>query len=90
MQNKTRIQIADSLGIVVFDSTDLYYLPDHICTLSSITFAEGCAWQFVTIALPPEANIHILLIKWQLSGHGLPDILLAYIQFPVPAIHFCQ
>ena len=34
----------------------LYFLPDYICILSGITFAERCALQFVTIALASGAN----------------------------------
>ena len=49
---------SDSLVIFVFDITNLYFLPGHICTLSSITFAEGCAWKFVTIELASGANTH--------------------------------
>ena len=55
-KTKTRqIQIAYSLVIFVFDGIDSYFLPDHICTLSSIIFAEGCAWQFVTKTLASGA-----------------------------------
>ena len=51
-----QILIVDSLIIFVFDITKSYFLPDHICTLSRIIFADECAWQFVTIELDSGSN----------------------------------
>ena len=90
MQNKTRqILIADSLVIFVFDITDSYFLPGHIYTLS-----RGCAWQFITIALAsaytPLFTKRFVDSMTAFAEGGSSRILLAHIQFPLPAIHFLQ
>ena len=61
MQNKTQQNlIADLLVIFVLYITDSNFLPDHIGTLSSITFSKGCAciWSQQTLIYTHILSIH--------------------------------
>ena len=46
---------ADLLVIFVFNVTRSDIILDNICTLSGITFTEGRAWKFITVALASGA-----------------------------------